>query len=300
MADNRTIVCEDLTKFYGSTRGIEGLDLAISRGEIFGFLGPNGAGKTTTIRQLMGMLRPTRGSASILGLDSWRDAVEIKLHIGNIPGDVHLYEQLRVSEHLDYIDRFRPGADPMRKELIERFRLDTGKKVKSLSSGNRQKVAIVLAVMHDPEILILDEPTGGLDPLMQQEFYDLLQELKERGRTIFLSSHILTEVERVCDRVGIVREGRLVDVRAIEDLKQKKVRHMDVVFRGKVDQSEFELLPQVIEVKAYDNQMRIIVQGDVDSLVKQLAKHEVEDLTFTQPSLEDFFMSFYGPAVRND
>lgn len=296
MTDNHTIVCEDLTKFYGKTRGIEGLDLTIDRGEIFGFLGPNGAGKTTTIRLLMGMLKPTSGSASILDLDSWRNSVEINLHTGNIPGDVHLYNQLRVQEHLDYIDRFRPGKDPLRKELIERFELDKSKKIKSLSSGNRQKVAIVLAVMHDPEILILDEPTGGLDPLMQQEFYDLLQQLKERGRTIFLSSHILSEVERVCDRVGIVRQGQLVDVRAIEDLKQKKVRHMEVLFRGPVNTADFLKLPQVTDARAYDNHMRLTVQGDVDALVKELSRHDVADLTFTQPSLEDFFMSFYGPA----
>jgi len=292
----QTIVCRKLTKFYGRTRGIESLDLEIGAGEIFGFLGPNGAGKTTTIRQLMGLLRPTGGSASILGMDSWRDSVRIKLHVGNIPGDVHLYEHLKVSEHLDYIDRFRPGPDPLRDELVERFSLDTGKKVKSLSSGNRQKVAIVMAVMHDPDILILDEPTSGLDPLMQQEFYTLMEELKERGRTIFLSSHILSEVERVCDRVGIVRDGILVDTRGIEELKQKKVRHMDVRFRERVDAAGFEALPQVTAVQAFDRQMRITVQGDVDALVKQLARYEVEDLTFTQPSLEDFFMGFYGPA----
>lgn len=296
MNEDGAIVCEDLTKFYGGTRGIEGIELTIGRGEIFGFLGPNGAGKTTTIRQLMGMLKPTRGSATILGFDSWRDAVKIKFHVGNIPGDVHLYDKLKVSEHLDYIDRFRPGADPLRTELIERFGLDTHKKVKSLSSGNRQKVAIVLAVMHDPEILILDEPTGGLDPLMQQEFYSLLEELKERGRTIFLSSHILSEVERVCDRVGIVRDGRLVDTQSIEDLKQNKIRHMDVLFRDKVDAAEFEALPQVTAVESVNKRMRITIQGDVDALIKQLAGHAVEDLTFSQPSLEDFFMSFYGPG----
>jgi ABC-2 type transport system ATP-binding protein len=294
MPDEATIILDDLTKFYGRVRGVEGIDLSVERGEIFGFLGPNGAGKTTTIRQLMGMLRPTRGTATVLGLDSWTDAVEIKRHVGNIPGDVHLYDHLKVDEHIDYIDRFRPGADPMRQELIMRFRLDTNKKVKSLSSGNRQKVAIVLAVMHDPEILILDEPTAGLDPLMQQEFYNLLQQLKERGRTIFLSSHILSEVERVCDRVGIVRDGKLVDVRSIESMKLKKVRHMDVLFREHVDVAEFEKLPQVTSVQAYDNHIRITIQGDVDALLKQLARHTVDDLTFTQPSLEDFFMGFYG------
>ena len=289
-----TISCKDLTKYYGSTRGIEGLDLDVRRGEIFGFLGPNGAGKTTTIRQLMGMIRPTRGSAKILGLDTWKDSVEIKLHVGNIPGDVNLYGHMRVKELLGYIDRYRAGPDPMLAELLRRFSLDTGKRVKSLSSGNKQKVAIVLAFMHDPDILILDEPTSGLDPLKQQEFYNLLEELKERGKTVFLSSHILSEVERVCDRVGIVRDGLLADVSTIEDLMQKKVRHMDVLFRDKPTMAEFESLPQVLAVEKYDNRMRITIQGDVDALIKQIAKHDVEDLTFKQPSLEDFFLSFYG------
>jgi ABC-2 type transport system ATP-binding protein len=295
-----TISCRDLTKFYGNTRGIEGLDLDVSKGEIFGFLGPNGAGKTTTIRQLMGMLKPTRGTAIILGLDSWSDSVEIKLHVGSIAGDVNLYDNMRVSELIDYVDRFRPGNDPMRKELIERFSLDTEKKVKSLSSGNRQKVSIVIAFMHDPDILILDEPTSGLDPLKQQEFYNLLEELRERGKTVFLSSHILSEVERVCDRVGIVKDGRLVDVSSIETLVQKKVRHMDVIFRSDVDSKEFESLPEVSEVRRYDKHMRITIQGDIDAVIKKLAGHEVEDLTFKQPSLEDFFLSFYGNSGDTD
>ncbi|RJQ41833.1 MAG: ABC transporter ATP-binding protein [Gaiellales bacterium] len=292
--------CSDLTKYYGRVRGIEGLDLGIRRGEIFGFLGPNGAGKTTTIRQLMGMIRPTRGIATILGLDSWNDSVEIKRRVGCIPGDVNLYDQLRVHELLDYVDRFRPGVDPLRGELVERFDLDTGKRVKSLSSGNRQKVAIVLAFMHDPEILILDEPTSGLDPLKQQEFYNLIEEMRERGKTVFLSSHILSEVERVCDRVGIVREGRLVDVSTIEELMQRKVRHMDVRFRDQPAAAEFEALPQVSSVQKHDDHMRITIRGDVDALIKLLATHEVEDLTFKQPSLEDFFLSFYDDQGAAD
>ena len=225
-----TIVCRGLTKFYGHTRGIENLDLEVARGEILGFLGPNGAGKTTTIRMLMGLLRPTSGEADILGMNVWRRSVEIKFKVGNIPGDVSLYENMRVRELLDYVDRFRPGPDVLRDPLIERLDLDVSKKVKALSRGNRQKVAIVLAMMHDPEILILDEPTLGLDPLMQQEFYAILSEFKERGKTVFLSSHILSEVGRVCDRVAIVRQGVLVDVRAIEELRLNKIRHMDVVF----------------------------------------------------------------------
>jgi ABC-2 type transport system ATP-binding protein len=298
--DGNTIICESLTKFYGHTRGIEDLDLDINAGEIFGFLGPNGAGKTTTIRLLMGFLRPSAGRASILGMDTWKDSTRLKFKTGNIPGDVNLYENMHVHDLIGYIDRFRPGPDPLLDELTERLDLDITKKVKSLSRGNRQKVAIVLAMMHDPEILILDEPTLGLDPLMQQEFYTILGEFRERGKTVFLSSHILSEVERSCDRVGIVKQGRLVDVRSIEDLRQNKIRHMDVTFTEPVKSSEFEQLPEVLEVQELNQHLRITIRGDVDTLIKQIALHPVEDLTFTQPSLEDFFLSFYGPGTDGE
>ena len=298
--DQPNIVCSGLTKFYGPNRGIEGLNLEIGHGEIFGFLGPNGAGKTTTIRLLMGFLKPTAGNASVLGLNAWRQSVEIKMHIGNIPGDVNLYGNMHVHDLIDYIDRYRPGPDPLREELIKRLDLDVNKKVKSLSRGNRQKVAIVVAMMHDPELLILDEPTLGLDPLMQQEFYSILGEFKDRGHTVFLSSHILSEIERACDRVGIVRQGRLVDVRAIEELRQNKIRHMDVVFHDHVPPEEFERLPQVLSVQELNSHTRITIRGEIDALVKQIASHTVEDLTFAQPSLEDFFMSFYGQGGAED
>lgn len=301
MNDNEiTISCRDLTKFYGRTRGIEALDLDIRRGEIFGFLGPNGAGKTTTIRLLMGLLRPSRGSARIMGLDCWNDAVRIKQLAGNIPGEAHLYENMRVNDLLDFVDRFHPGPDPLREELVRLFQLNTNKRIKALSKGNRQKVSIVIAAMHDPELLMLDEPTSGLDPLMQQEFYRLLEQLKLRGRTIFLSSHIISEVERVCDRVGIVREGRLVDIRSIESLRQEKIRHMEVLFTSRPEPDEFRRLEGVVGVEAFDNSLKITIKGDVDSIIKQVATHHVADLTFTQPNLEDFFMSFYGEGGGED
>lgn len=288
------IICDNLTKYYGASRGLENLNLQIEAGEIFGFLGPNGAGKTTTIRMLMGLIRPTRGTASIEGMDVWRNSVAIKYKVGNIPGDVSLYENMRVHDHLNYIDRFRPGPHPLRSELMERFQLDADKKVKALSRGNKQKLAIVLAIMHDPDILILDEPTLGLDPLMQQEFYKILGEFRQRGKTVFLSSHILSEVERACDRVGIVREGKLVDVRAVEDFRKEKIRHMEIVFEDKVDLGDFKKLPQVISAERLNSHVRITVKGDIDALIKQVAQHTIVDLTFTQPSLEEFFMSFYS------
>ena len=262
----------------------------------FGFLGPNGAGKTTTIRMLMGMLKPTSGSATVLGLDAWRDSTEIKLHIGNIPGDVNLYENMHVHDLLDYIDHFRPGPDPLRAELLERLDLDVNKKVKSLSRGNRQKVAIVLAMMHDPEILILDEPTLGLDPLMQQEFYTILGEFKDRGKTVFLSSHILSEVERVCDRVGIVKEGQPGGrARYRGSAAQQDPAYGCGLSASLSTPAEFSSLPQVISVQQTGQPASASpCKGEVDSLIKKIARHKVEDLTFTQPSLEDFFLSFYG------
>ena len=300
MTEAPNIICRKLTKFYGATRGIENLDLTVGHGEIFGFLGPNGAGKTTTIRMLMGLIRPTAGSAMVVGLDAWKQSVEIKRHVGAIQGDVRLYEHMHVQELLDYIDGFRSSAGSLRAELVERLDLAVGKKVKSLSRGNRQKVAIVVAMMHDPEILILDEPTLGLDPLMQQVFYAILGEFKQRGKTVFLSSHILSEVERVCDRVGIVKEGNLMDVRSIEELRQNKIRHMDVSFSGEVDISRLKALPQVLDVKRLDSYLRITLRGDIDAIIKEIARYQVVDLTFTQPSLEDFFMSFYHHGTDDD
>ena len=300
MPEQPNISCRGLTKYYGDTRGIENLDLTVGHGEIFGFLGQNGAGKTTTIRMLMGLIRPTAGSVTVMGMDSWRQSVDIKQSVGTIQGDVRLYEHMHVHELLDYIDGFRREGASLRKELVERLGLAEGKKVKALSRGNRQKVAIVLAMMHDPEILILDEPTLGLDPLIQQVFYTILGEFKQRGKTVFLSSHILSEVERVCDRVGIVKEGSLMDVRSIEELRQNKIRHMDVSFTGEVDVSRFKALPQVLEVKRLDSYLRITLRGNIDAIIKEIARNQVVDLTFTQPSLEDFFMSFYHHRTDDD
>lgn len=249
---------------------------------------------------LMGMIKPTAGAAVVMGLDAWKQSVDIKRHVGTIQGDVRLYEQMHVQELLDYIDGFRPGAGRLRAELVERLDLVTDKKVKSLSRGNRQKVAIVLAMMHDPDILILDEPTLGLDPLMQQVFYTILGEFKERGKTVFLSSHILSEVERVCDRVGIVKDGMLMDVRSIEELRQNKIRHMDVSFAGEIDVDSLKNLPQVMDVQRLDSFLRITLRGDIDAIIKEIARYRVIDLTFTQPSLEDFFMSFYGRSKDAD
>jgi len=207
-----------LTKDYGAGRGVFDLDLQVSAQEVFGYLGPNGAGKTTTIRLLMGMIRPTGGSAYIFGLDCARDAVDVKRRVGYIPGDVPQFGSLTGSEVVTYLAGMRGGVDPRRvRSLCERFELDLGRRFREYSSGNKQKLAIVLAFMHQPDLLILDEPTSGLDPLNRQEFYTLLRETRDHGATVFLSSHILSEVEHICDRVGIIRDGRLVHIAELDE-----------------------------------------------------------------------------------
>lgn len=287
------IETEGLTKHYGKTVGVEDLSLQIKKGEIFGFLGPNGAGKTTTLRLLMGLLFPTRGRASVLGLDCWKDSVKLKRQIGYIPGDVHLYEKMTGKALIDYIDRFQPGKPALRESLIERLDFDVRPKIKHYSKGNKQKLAVIVALMHNQDLLVLDEPTSGLDPFVQQEVYKILREFKEEGKTIFVSSHILPEVEKVCDRVGILKEGHLVATEKVEDLKYKKIRQAELTFDEDVDPKEFDL-PGVAEIKQLNSRhLRLTIKGGIDSLIKKAAQHKVVDFTFAHASLEDVFMEYY-------
>lgn len=282
-----------LTKYYGASRGIEDLSLTVEEGEVFGFLGPNGAGKTTTIRLLMALLKPTRGSATVFGKDAWRETAAIKSDVGNLPGDIRLYEKMTGNEFLNFIGRFRPKKPPiLKKELVERLDFDPRKRVREYSKGNRQKLAIIQAMMHDPRLLLLDEPTSGLDPLMQQEFYRLVEGFKSRGRTVFISSHVLPEVERVCDRVGIIRDGRLVTIERIDNLISKKVRYVDIFFDHPVSPSEFRL-PGVTSVEQVDNHLRLTIRGEIDPLIKKLAQYKVRDFISTHASLEEIFLEFY-------
>lgn len=282
-----------LTKYYGPYRGIEDLDLAIEEGEVFGFLGPNGAGKTTTIRLFMALLRPSTGTATIFGRDVWREAAAIKVDAGNLPGDIHLYNKMTGNEFLNFVERFRPKKPPvLKEELVERFDLDLKKRISDYSKGNRQKVGIIQATMHNPRLLLLDEPTSGLDPLMQQEFYRLIKEFKSRGHTVFLSSHNLTEVERVCDRVGVIKDGQLVAIERVDTLMAKKVRYVEVVFENPVNPDEFRL-PGVTSINQIDNRLRLTVKGDIDPLIKKLATYNVEDFLSTHASLEEIFLEFY-------
>ena len=246
------VVAESLTKFYGSSRGVEDLSFEARPGEVFGFLGPNGAGKTTTIRLMLDFLRPTRGSIRVLGLDPRRDAREVHARTGYLPGELALYDRLTGEAFLRMVERLRDGAPARRTdELARRFDLDLSRRIRDLSHGNRQKVGLVLAFAHDPELLVLDEPTQGLDPLMQQTFYALVEEARARGATTFLSSHVMPEVERTCDRVAIVRDGRVVTVEDIGSLKAKSLRSIEFHFRAPVGAEAFRGLPGVRDVVAH-------------------------------------------------
>ncbi|MBC7247912.1 MAG: ABC transporter ATP-binding protein [Actinobacteria bacterium] len=283
-----------LTKYYGKQRGVEELDLEVRRGEVFGFLGPNGAGKTTTIRLLLDLIRPTRGRAEVLGMDTRTRGVEVRRRVGYLPGELALYEKMTGSEFLRYLGNLRGGVDwGYVSSLAGRLECDLGLRIKTLSRGNRQKLGILQALMHRPELLVLDEPTGGLDPLMQLEFHRMVRELRDEGATFFISSHNLPEVERMCDRVGIIREGSLVAVDDIENLKEKALRRLEIHFASPVPVEEFRGLPGVRDLRVEDNTLVCSVVGSVDALIKTAARHEVLNLVSPEVSLEEIFMEYY-------
>jgi ABC-2 type transport system ATP-binding protein len=285
-----------LTKSYGGKRGVIDVTFAVEEGQVYGFLGPNGAGKTTTIRILMALLRADSGSARIAGLDSWERSVEIKRMVGYLPGELSLDPGLTGGQVLQYFGHLRGGVDQVYlKQLVERFELDTSRKFRHYSSGNKRKVGVIQAFMHRPRLLILDEPTNGLDPLNQQEFAQLVAEAKGEGRTVFLSSHILTEVEQMCTRVAIIREGRLVREGGLAELKDIKRHEVAITFAEKVPAASFEHLEGVERVEELPDgrTLRLTVQGGVDAVVKAAARHSVVSLTSHEPSLDDIFLSYY-------
>ncbi|MGH3372311.1 MAG: ABC transporter ATP-binding protein [Nocardioidaceae bacterium] len=285
---------EGLTKYYGRSRGVVDLDLAVRPGEVFGFLGPNGAGKTTTIRLLLDFIRPTRGRAEVLGMDARRRSVEIRRRVGYLPGELALYENLTGHELLTYLDNLRGRADHGHaKSLAERLDLDLSRHIRALSKGNKQKLGVVQALMHRPELLIMDEPTGGLDPLVQREFNRMVREATSDGATLFLSSHVLSEVEHLADRVGIVRQGRLVVVEEVGALKAKAVRRLELDFARPVPPSAFDSLPGVRDLAVDGAVVRCAVEGSVDALVKAAARYEVLNLISHEPDLEEIFLAYF-------
>ncbi len=291
------LIIENLTKYYGSVRGIEDLSLEVQQGEIFGFLGPNGAGKSTTISTVLDFIRPTRGSATVLGLDSRHDSVEVHRRVGYLPGELAMNQRMTGGELLGYLAALRGiNAGKEIASLAARFELDLSRKIRAYSSGNRQKVGLVQAFMHQPELLILDEPTNGLDPIVQNEFYSLLQEVSDAGRTVFLSSHVLPEVERITDRAAIIRGGRLMVVAEIDQLKQAAQRRLEITFAASVDAAVFESLQTVkaVHISNHGRTHTIIVAGPVDPVIKTAAEHEVESILSHDGDLEEAFLSYYS------
>ena len=290
------IETRQLTKYYGRHRGILDVDLAVESGEVFGFLGPNGSGKSTTIRLLLDLLRPTDGSATVLGLDPRTSSLELRRRIGYLPGDLAMYGNMTGRQLCKYFSSLRSlDTSDAVVQLADRLQLDLDRPIDEYSTGNRQKVGLVQAFMHDPELLILDEPTSGLDPLMQQEFYALIDEVKGRGRTVFLSSHVLPEVEHIADRVAIIREGQIVVVEQVAVLKQRAVRQFDVVFAEAVTLAEFEHLDSVVSANLSSNQrhLNLRVTGPVDEVIKAAARYEILNLTSQEGDLEEVFLDYY-------
>jgi ABC-2 type transport system ATP-binding protein len=287
-----------LSKRYGDTLALDGLDLTVQRGEIYGYLGPNGAGKTTTIRLLLGLHRPSAGSAELFGLDAWRDPVAAHRHVAYVAGEPFLWPALTSAETFEFLARLHGGTDvAYRDMLVERFQLDTRKKIRALSKGNRQKVQLIAALATRAELLLLDEPTSGLDPLMEIAFRDCVKEAKERGQTVFLSSHILSEVEALCDRVGILKRGRLVDQGTLQELRHLAVQTVEVTFVGGAPQ--LAPLPGVNVERAGPNALRFEVSGSVGPLIAALAKYPVARLSSREPSLEEIFLHHYDGSARD-
>lgn len=287
----------ELTKFYGKTLGVDGLELSVGTGQVFGFLGPNGAGKTTTIRLLMDLIRPTSGKAEVLGLEPRRDSKQIRTLVGYLPGEFSLYEHLTGNSLIRYFSELRGGISiDHAHSLAERLGVDLTRGIGTLSKGNKQKIAIVQAMMHRPQLLILDEPTSGLDPLVQHTFHDMLAEITADGGTVFLSSHVLSEIEHVAHRVAILRNGKLVVVEDIQDLKSKALRRFEIHFAKPVPQAGFQGVQGVRDVRFEGTAATFAVEGSPDALLKAVTRHEINELVSHEPDLEEIFLTYYeGP-----
>lgn len=278
-----------LTKFYGKSRGIAGLDLTVNEGEFFGFIGPNGAGKSTTVRTLLGFISPTEGTAKIFGLDIVKDREAILQMVGYLPSEAAFYPGMRVKDALKLsADLRKMDCGTEAKELCERLQLDTSRRVDELSFGNKKKVSIVCALQHRPRLLVLDEPTGGLDPLMQKEFFDILRERNRQGATVFLSSHVLSEIQRNCTHAAIIREGRIVACDTVDALSKTNAKRVTV--RGNVEPGELE---GVRDIKKADGATGFLYGGDINGLIRFLSSSEISDLTVTEPDLEEIFLHYY-------
>ena len=282
-----------LTKYYGKARGIIDVSFEVREGEIFGFIGPNGAGKSTTIRTLLGLIHPTGGSASIFGMDCLKQGHVVRRRIGYMPSEVFYYDGMKVIDLLKYSAAFYPGTDPKRiSALAEIMDLDLTKKIEDLSYGNKKKVGILQGLIHQPELIILDEPTSGLDPLMQQSFFQLIREENKRGATVLFSSHILGEVQKMCTRVGIIKEGRMIKIEDIDTLKQSNYKKFRMEFPGEVT-VDFRPLPGVTNLSAGDTRIDFLYGGDINRIIDLLHGHPIANLTVEEPTLEEIFLHYY-------
>ena len=287
---------EKITKLFGEVEAVVDVDLDVRPGEIFGYLGPNGAGKSTTIRMLLDHIRPTRGSGTVFGLDIRRDSVEIRRNIGYLPGEFTLYDHMTGWAMLQYFANLRGGVDWQHvDELTNRLDVDLDRRYSQLSRGNKQKVGLLQAMMHKPKLVIFDEPTSGLDPLIQHEFYEILDEVKAEGRTVFFSSHVLPEVQRVSDRVGIIRKGRLVAVEDVGALIDRAALHrFEIEFASEVSRAEFEHLSGASDLVVNGRTVTVSIAGSPDALIKAAARHEIVRLVTHEASLDDIFLTFYS------
>ncbi|ENQ3078197.1 ABC transporter ATP-binding protein [Bacillus cereus] len=293
------LIVQNVTKQFSNGKGLFDVSFQVKEGEVFGYLGPNGAGKSTTIRNLMGFIQPTSGTATIFGLDCWKDAAKIQRSVGYLPGEISFIEGMNGLEFLQLMQGMRGMKNNGRRdELIERFQFDVKTPIRKMSKGMKQKVGIVAAFMHDPEVLILDEPTSGLDPLMQQLFVELILEEKQKGKTIFMSSHIFTEIERTCDRVGIIKEGRLLTVENIHDLRAKQRQVIDVTVSSHEElQSLKKTTLQIESIQGHT--ASIIVQGNYNELLQTLAQYNVIGFQVRTMDLENIFMHYYDAEGEN-
>lgn len=299
LATGPAIATSGLSKDYGAGRGVFDLDLEVRRGEVFGFLGPNGAGKSTTLRLLLGLIRPTAGAARVAGLDVTTDSLEVRRRVGFLPGDLALYPRLDGRRLLEFLASLRGGVDEVyRDSLIDRFGADVDRPVRELSTGNRQKLGLVQAFMHRPEVLILDEPISGLDPLVQRSFHTLLREVSADGTTVLLSSHTLAEVERVTDRLAILRRGRLVVVDSVDNLRGIATRRLEIEFGARVEPEEFRALPTVVSAVTEGNTMTVSFEGSADPVIKRAAAHEVLAIRPREDDLEEIFLRYYREQER--
>ena len=298
MTEATAILTEGLTKHYGDVQALVDLDLEVRPGEVFGFLGPNGAGKTTMIRTILDEIRPTAGHSSILGMDSHREVVEIRRHIGYLPGDLTMYPNLTGRDTITFFANLRGGVDwSYVDQLASRLNSDLSRKVGNLSSGNRQKVGLIQAFMNRPQLLVMDEPSSGLDPLMQRELQVMIREVAAEGRTVFLSSHTLSEVQRVADRVGIIRHGRLVAVESLAALRSKAMRRVELEFESPAEASAFEGVPGVRDVTVENHRVVLSFAGSMDSLLRMVVdRYGVVDIATREADLEEIFLTYYRDA----